>query len=143
MSDWGGHVPENAGRLVRAKLTPKRLVIKLCQLSVHVVATYIAATAAIRLLISQTVCQTFGLGASSLLSLPFLPLLSPPILTFLLLLLPSPNLARVYRGMLRAPSAGSKVETRPGRPQTHFGDILRPGNVSEWHCLLFFLWVQN
>jgi len=24
MSDWGGHVPEDAGRLVRAKLTPKR-----------------------------------------------------------------------------------------------------------------------
>ena len=24
MSDWGGHVPEDAGRLVRAKLTPRR-----------------------------------------------------------------------------------------------------------------------
>ena len=31
MSDWGGHVPDDAGRLVRAKLTPKRSVVKLCE----------------------------------------------------------------------------------------------------------------
>jgi len=30
MSDWGGNAPENAGRLVRAKLTPRRLVVNVC-----------------------------------------------------------------------------------------------------------------
>jgi len=38
MTDWGGHVPENAGRLVRAKLTPKRLVLKLTEIIEHVFA---------------------------------------------------------------------------------------------------------
>ena len=38
MSDWGGQVPQDAGRLVRAKLTLKRLVMKLCRLGLCFVA---------------------------------------------------------------------------------------------------------
>ena len=35
MSDWGGQVPDNAGRLVRAKLTPKRSIQIQCEMIVR------------------------------------------------------------------------------------------------------------
>jgi len=37
MGDWGGQVPEEAGRLVRAKLTPKRSVAKLHLSTINVI----------------------------------------------------------------------------------------------------------
>ena len=50
MSDWGGHVPEDAGRIVRAKLTPKRWVLMLCILNIYLVIVSTNAAAAIVIL---------------------------------------------------------------------------------------------